>query len=141
MMTPQADGRTYLCEYCKHTLQVAVQAHQIAAGMRVDMRDQHTFLAQLAQVLTTGFAECTKVTASGPEVHAIEIDLDPEIFMAKRAGLGILAQRRRMSRGIALKTDTLPLDRWYQALTDALARHANASAQAAAVLAQLTGQR
>ena len=141
MMTPQHDGRTYLCEYCKHTLQVAVQAQQIAAGMRVDMRDMHTFLAQLAQVLSTGFAECTKVTASGPEVNALEINLDPEIFMARREGLGVLAQRRRMSRGIALKTETLPLDRWYQALTDALARHANSSARAAAVLAQLNGER
>jgi DNA-directed RNA polymerase subunit M/transcription elongation factor TFIIS len=36
VMTPGADGRTYACKYCEAEQQVAIDAEQIAAGLRLD---------------------------------------------------------------------------------------------------------
>ena len=52
-MTPQADGRTYACTFCRTQVQVAVEGHQIAAGMRLDLANVDAFLAQLAHTLHT----------------------------------------------------------------------------------------
>ncbi len=139
-MTPEPDGRTYACPYCRTKAQVAIGADQIAAGMALDLQDMEKFLAHLANTMSQGFAEKTKIQAHGPMVISIEIDLEPEVFLAKRDGQRVLAQHKRVVRGIALKTSTLPLDRWVEQLTVALARHANENARAAWVLAQLGGK-
>jgi hypothetical protein len=141
MAAPEADGRTYVCPYCRTRVQVAIGADQIAQGMALDLGNMEKFLAQLANTLSQGFAESTRIEANGPVVHLIEINLEPEIFTAKRDGGRVLAQHRRVVRGIALKTSTLPLDRWVEQLTAALARHANQNARAAWVLSQLGGTR
>jgi hypothetical protein len=72
-------------------------------------------------------------------VHAIEITLDPDGFAVRREGSGVVAQHKKMVRGIALKTSTMPLDQWVDLLTKALARQAASNTKAAWVLARLTG--
>lgn len=136
-MTPQPDGRTYACAYCRAQIQVAVGADQIAAGFAVDLSNIDAFLGRLAQILSQGWSERTRIQASGNAVHAIEIDLEPDHFIVKREGHHATLQHKRVVRGIALRTETLPVDRWYQFLTEALARHANENARAAWVLGQL----
>jgi hypothetical protein len=140
-MAPQPDGRTYGCAYCGARVQIAVGAEQIAAGLAIDLSNVDAFLGRLAQVLWQGWAEHTRIQASGQVVHEIEIDLAPDVFHAKREGHRATLQHKRVVRGIALRTETLPVDRWYQTLTAALARHANENARAAWVLAQLGGGR
>ena len=141
MMSPEADGRTYACLYCKTRVQVEIQGAQIAAGMRLDLTNADALLAQLANTLSTGFAEHTRIHAQGTYVHGLEVDTEPDVFILKREGHKLLAQHKRVVRGIALRTETLALDRWVHMLTESLARLANSNARAAWVLSQIKGDR
>ena len=140
-MTPGWTGRVYACPFCGTQVQVAIGADQIAAGMALDLANMELFLAQLANTLSAGFSEHTRIEANGRTVLSVEIELSPDVFIAKRNGRKVLAQHKRVVRGIALKTATLPLDQWVQMLTQSLANHANQNARAAWVLAQLGGSR
>ena len=139
-MTPQSDGRTYVCRYCNAQVQVAIEGHQIAAGMRLDLANADAFLAQLAAMLAAGFGAQTRVDAEGGRVVGLEVNLDPDVFLAHRESHGVVAKHRRVVRGIALRTATVPLERWVEQLTAALAKHANDNARAAQVLAELAGR-
>ncbi len=139
MVAPPADGRMYVCTYCQGKMLVAIDGHQIAQGMRLDFANMENFLAQLANTLHSGFSERTKIQAQGTVVHVIEIDLEGDVFVAKREGGSVVAQHKKVVRGIALKTTTLTLDKWVAQLTESLARYANTNARAAWVVAQLTG--
>ena len=139
VMTPTGDGRTYSCHYCGARMVVAVEGHQIAAGMRLDLSNIDAFLGQLANTLHAGYSECTRIQAQGPYVHAIEVTIDPDGFVVRREGAGVVAQHKRIVRGIALKTATVALPRWVELLTEALARQASSNTRAAWVLARLTG--
>lgn len=139
-MNPLGDGRTYECAFCRTKLLVAVEGHQIAAGMRLDLRNIDSFLGQLANTLHAGFSECTRIQAQGHFVHAIEVTIEPDGFVIRREGAGVVAQHKKMVRGVALKTSTMPLDKWVLMLTQALARQASSNTRAAWVLARLTGQ-
>ena len=140
-MTPGADGRVYACAYCQTKTQVAVGAEQLAAGLALDLANTDAFLAKLAQTLTQGLGERTTVEGKADKPKSIEIDLAPDVFLAKRDGKKVLAQHKKVVRGVALKTETLPLDRWVTLLTEALARHTNENARASWVLAEITGRR
>ena len=137
LMTPQADGRTYACGYCSAKIQVAIDAKQIAAGMRLDLANVDAFLLELATAMSSGFAERTRVQSDAGRVVLLEVNLDPDMFVARREPHGVVVQHKKMVRGIALKTKTHPLDRWVEMLTTALAAHANTSAHAAQVHALL----
>jgi hypothetical protein len=140
-MAPEADGRTFACAYCGSRIQVAIGADQIALGMGVDLSNLEDFVAKVANALSTGFSEQTQIRASGRVVHAIELALDPDHFSIERQGQQFVARHKKVVRGIALRTATLPVDVWFQKLTEALAQHANQNARAAWVLSQLGGQR
>jgi hypothetical protein len=135
------DGGSYGCKYCGAQVQVAVDAAQIAAGMRLDLSNAGAFLGRLAHTLETAVGDRTKIQRQGTEVVVIELDLAPDLFIAKREAHGVLAQHKRVVRGIALKTATHPLDRWVAMVTSALATHANENARATAALAALFAQR
>ncbi len=138
-MTPQYDGRVYVCPFCQMKIQVAIGADQIAAGMAVDLNNIDAFLQRLANALYQGFREFSRIEANGQTIMMLELNLEPEVFMANRQGQKVVAQHKKVVRGIALKTSTLALDRWFEMLTQALARHANENARAAWVLGQLGG--
>ncbi len=70
-MVPQADGRTYACNYCRTQVQVAIAGHQIAAGMHLDLSNVDAFLGKLAQTLHAGFAENVRIQADQQHVHSI----------------------------------------------------------------------
>jgi hypothetical protein len=140
MSNPQADGRTYLCPYCGTKTQVAVDAQQIAAGLRLDLSHMETFLTQLANTLSQGFSEHTVIQANGGYVLSVAINLDPDHYLARREGQHVVAEHKKVVRGIALRTQALPLDQWVEKLCGSLARHANTSARAAWVLQRLSGK-
>jgi hypothetical protein len=141
MMMPDAQGRVYACHYCNTRVQVGIAGDQIAAGMQLDLANMENFLAQLANTLSQGFSEHTRIEANGRVVLAIEVNIESDHFTARREGQHVVAQHKRIVRGIALKTSTLALDRWLEMLTDSLARHANTNARAAWVLSQIGGGR
>jgi hypothetical protein len=140
IMQPEADGRTYACGYCRTRIQVAIDGRQIAAGLAVDLSNIESFLEQLAFTLSQGFSEHTTIERDGKKIELIEIDLESDRFIARREGRQVVSEQKKMVRGIALKTHRLSLDQWFEALTNALAQHANASARAAWVLARITGR-
>jgi hypothetical protein len=141
VMVPQPDGRTYACEYCSAQILVAVDGAQIAKGMSLDLSNASAFLQKLAQTLESALADRTKVQRSGTQIVALELDLAPNVFVAKHDGRSVVAQHKKVVRGIALKTVTHPLDRWVEMLTDALAEHANENSRAGQALSQLLGRR
>ncbi len=140
-MNPEFDGRTYACHYCRARVQVAVKGEQIAAGVSADLSNIESFLSKLGSTLTQGFASNSKVQMRGQSVEHIEVNLEPDVFLLHRRGREAVAEHKQVVRGIALKTKELPLDEWYQKLTDALARKANTNSHAAWVLGQLGGGR
>lgn len=140
-MAPEADGRTFACAYCGSRMQVAVGADQIALGMAVDLSNLEDFVAKVANALSQGFAEHTQIRARGRIVDAIDLSLEPDHFALERQGQSFIARHKKVVRGIALRTATLPLDVWFQKLTEALAAHANQNSRAAWVLSQLGGPR
>jgi hypothetical protein len=136
-MEPGADGRTYACPYCEAEQQVAIEAEQIAAGLRADLSNVSAFLTQLATTLHQSFGDRTRLHHDGSRVIGFEIDFDKDRFVAKHDVDGVVAQHKKMVRGVALKTVTHPIDVWFDLLTKALAAHANTRAHAARVLAQI----
>jgi hypothetical protein len=137
VMTPEADGRLYNCEFCRTSRQVGIGGDQIAAGMAVDLANIDAFLSKLAATLQQGFAEHSRVTMNGQWIAAIDVMLEPDEFHIHREGQKAVATQKKIVRGIALRTKTLSLDAWFAALTHALAEHANTNARAAWVLGQL----
>jgi hypothetical protein len=137
MTQPSPDARIHACEYCGTEFRVGVDTEQLAESLRLDLNDVDTFLYKLAHSLHHGFAGRTRLEVVGQRLELFELNLDPELFVARREPQGLIAQHRKMVRGIALKTATLPIDRWVEMLTRALATHANENARVAQVLAQL----
>ena len=136
-MVPGADGRTWSCQYCDAQALVAVDAQQIAEGLALDLSNVDGFLAQLADVLHSTLPEHTKVNRQGTYVHALEVAFVSDVFVAKRDAQGVVTQQRKLVRGVALKTSTHPIDRWYENLTRALAHLSNENARATAALSKL----
>lgn len=137
VMVPGADGRTYACPYCEAQQQVAIDAEQIAANLRADLANVEAFLVKLAQAMHGSFRDRTRVHHESGRIVLFEIDLDKDRFVAKRESDGVVAQHKKMVRGVALKTVTHPIDVWLELLAKALASHANTRAEAARVLAQI----
>jgi hypothetical protein len=131
-MQPDAEGRLFSCGFCGTKTQVGIAAEQIAHGMALDMSNVEHFLGQLARQLQQAIPQQVRVEGSGTHVAGMEVNLDPDMFVP---------QYKKLVRGIALKTKDLPLDEWVGKLGEALARHANANAQAGALAAQLAGRR
>jgi len=136
-MTPQDDGRTFACLHCSAKAQIAIDSEQIAAGMRLDLANMEAFLVQLANALHHGFPDRTKIHRTGSVIAAIELDLEKDLFLAKRDAHGVVAVHKRMVRGVALKTVTHPLDKWVELLTRTIATHVNTHARVAQSLARL----
>jgi hypothetical protein len=136
-MAPQDDGRTFACLHCSAKAQVAIDSEQIAAGMRLDLANLEAFLVQLASALSHGFPDRTKIQRTGAVIAVIELDLDKDLFVAKRDAHGVVGLHKRMVRGVALKTVTHPLDKWVDLLTRTIAVHVNTNARVAQVLARL----
>ena len=138
-MAPGSDGRTYVCAYCEGKQQVAIDSAQIAEGLKVDLSNVDAFIHRLAHGLHGHMGTRTKLILEAGVVSHFEINLDPDLFVAKRGPTGVVAQHKKLVRGIALKTVAHPLDRWVDLLTRALAGHANENARVAQVVSQLKG--
>jgi hypothetical protein len=137
MMTPQRDGRTYKCRFCNTEVVAAIEAQQIAQGMQLDQAKLGDFLDHVARTVSRGFPDRTRVAAPTGRVETLEINLDKDVFVARRNGASIVSEHKRVVRGVALKTTAHPLDKWVELLTKSLAAHANTNANAAWVLSQL----
>jgi hypothetical protein len=114
------------------------------ASLRADARDAHAFLQALAVKLEDALPGQINVERHGglfareKPVRRIDIDLGEERFSIAEESRGTLvAQRVKVVRGIALKSEQLPVEQWLSALAVELARLAEGSSRAHEALERL----
>lgn len=137
MMEPQADGRTHVCPYCRTTLQAAIDASQLAAGIQLDLQNLEASLAKAAQTLCQAVPDQARAQWQDQWLMLLEVELGKDKFIAVREGRQLLLRHQKIVRGVALKTTTLAADQWWKTLMAALAASANENARAAQALQQL----
>jgi hypothetical protein len=107
--------------------------------------DQREFLELLAQMLERALPDETQIERRGgffakKTLHKVIVMLGENRYTLEDPGRGpLLALRTRIVRGIALKTETIPVETWVQDLGAALDERARSSASAREALARLIG--
>src|SRR5262249_1378242 len=99
----------------------------VAAALRADLQDTRSFLEALAVRFETALPGLTRVQRKraglltrDKVVQRIEITLGDECFACGQGPRGITAERVHVVRGIALKRETVPVDRWIDELAAGL---------------------
>lgn len=117
---------------------------QVSASLRADAQDLGTFLEVLARKLEAALPGAASVRrATGlfrhdHPVREIELNLGEWQFrLVARGGGAPQAERAHTVRGIALKSEELPVEEWLDALLEALRAHAQSSAAASESLHRL----
>ena len=118
-----------------------LQVDMLAASLRADATDLKAFLEALASKLAGALPMATVVTRQNKlfskehPVREIAITLgDYQYRIVHEPQRPLLTLRAKVVRGIVLKTDQLPMDRWIDELAGELAQEAAQSAQAHAAL-------
>jgi hypothetical protein len=107
--------------------------------------DQRFFLELLAQMLEQALPEEAVIGKRGglfskKTVQKVAVTLGDNRYTLEDPGRGpLLATRTRIVRGIALKTETIPVEEWLAELGTALDERARTSAAAREALARLIG--
>jgi hypothetical protein len=106
--------------------------------------DQRAYLQLLAQSLEKSFPgkvqSKTKGYFSSKRIVALEVNLDDMVYTIQDPGSGnLIATRKKMVRGIALKTETIPMSTLIDDLSQALEAHARTSSEAQRALGQWLG--
>jgi hypothetical protein len=117
-----------------------------ASLLRTDTRDSQTLAEVLAAKLndalpeqTTVRRKATRLFAREKRVETIEVRLGDDAFLLSLAGHAPQASRARTVGGVVIKREELPLDRWLDALGQALAEEAKRSESARVALERLLG--
>ena len=121
-----------------------LQFEVLASSLRADLRDTSAFLGALAEKLGGALPEACVVERKGglfakeKPVHRVSVELGDQRYTIERTNRGGLsAGRTKVVRGIALKTEELPVEAWIDDLSQALAAYARHSAQARMSLERL----
>jgi hypothetical protein len=107
--------------------------------------DQRSFLENLATLLESVLPQETEITRKGglfskKTVQRITVTLSENRFILEDVGRGALqAARVRVVRGIALKTESIPVEEWVTALSDHIDERARTNQAARDALARLVG--
>jgi hypothetical protein len=116
----------------------------VAAALRADLQDTRTFLEALAVRLEGALPGLTRVQrkragmlSRDKVVQRIEVTLGDDRFACGQGPHGITAERVHVVRGIALKRETVPVERWIEELAAGLSTHADALAADHAALQRL----
>jgi hypothetical protein len=114
------------------------------ASLRADAADGHAFLQALAARFEGALPNAVRVDrkhgifSSDHSAKAVEVQAGADRYRMVDVGGGRLqAERTRVVRGIALKTEQLDVDTWIAALAQTLAAEAERSAEAQAALRRL----
>jgi hypothetical protein len=116
-----------------------------AALSRQYAADQRTFLANLAEMLQSAMPGEVQLSQRGglfskKTVQAISLPLGDDRYTLEDTGRGPLrATRVHVVRGIALKTDEIPVDQWLTEIGAGLDALAQRSAAARAALERVVG--
>lgn len=112
----------------------ALELSVAAAMSRQYTDDSRAFLVSLADLLESALPGEARVRRSGlfggnsRPVRRIEIDFPEGRFALEDTGRGPLAATRtQIVRDVALKTETVPISEWIEAVSAAIARRADES--------------
>ena len=86
--------------------------------------------------MSSGKADCSQRRAS----NASSWRSAATIFRLRRDGSRVVAERSEVVRGIVLKSESVAIDAWLTALSEALSTHAGTSAQALDALRRIGGR-
>ena len=121
-----------------------LQFEVFASSLRADLNDTGLFLGALAEKLGGALPQQTVVERRGglfareKPIHKISVELGEYRYLIEKAGHGGLqTARTKVVRGIALKTEELPVDAWIESLSRDLAQYAARNAQARMALERL----
>ena len=126
-----------MCAYCGVELTFAIAGEQIAASMQLDLANAEAFMSQLAKAVAHAFGQRAKVEWRDEQIVKVSLDLGNYVFVAVREYDSVTGQRKKMVRGVALKTALYPMEEWVGLLHEAIATHVTTNAKAATALAQL----
>ncbi len=108
-------------------------------------QDQRALLEMLATMLESALPGEAQIDRRGglftrKTVQRIALELGTDRYTLEDPGRGSLrASRTRVVRGIALKTEEIPVEEWLEALSATLEQRARASASARAALERFVG--
>jgi len=106
-------------------------------------KDSKAFLGFLGSLLKGAMPEETEIRTRGlfkKTVEAVVLDLGGWRYQIEDPGRGpLLATRAQVVRGIALKTETIPIEECLAELEATLTARAGENAKARAALAQMLG--
>ncbi|HWE61972.1 MAG TPA: hypothetical protein VHB98_09685 [Chloroflexota bacterium] len=116
----------------------------LASSLRADLTDTGLFLSALAEKLGGALPQQCIVERRGglfareKPIARVSVELGDYRYMIEKAGHGGLrAARTKVVRGIALKTEEMPVDEWIESLSRDLAQYATRNAQARMALERL----
>lgn len=107
----------------------------LAASLRADLGDQKAFVEALATKLTESFPDRVQVERSGSgflgrgvkRVTRVSVRLgDNEYELGHEEGR-VVTRRRNVVRGVALKTEEMPMESWIDELSSKLVDEAGRS--------------
>jgi len=120
-----------------------LQVEMFAASLRADSTDTRAFLEALAVKLEGSLPSQTQVIRQRSifsrehPVKEIVVTLgDYQYRVIRERQSPLITFRTKVVRGIALKTDQIPMEQWIEELAESLAREAAQSAQAHIALAR-----
>ena len=94
-------------------------------------------MRQLARALGHAFGQRTRIEWVSGRITKVALDLGKDMFVAVLEIDTVIGQKKKMVRGVALKTVVHPIEDWVILLHEAIATHVNTNAKAATALAQL----
>lgn len=115
----------------------------LAASLRAESRDLEAFVEALATKLELSFPERVQVGRKGGmlggrrHVERVAVALDEHSFELEKEHAVLSCRRRSVVRGIVLKSEELPLERWIDELAAALTRTAGETERGRAALQRL----
>jgi hypothetical protein len=107
----------------------------LAASLRADLGDLEAFVEALATKLTESFPDRVQVERQGSgflgrgvkRVVRVSVRLGDNEYELDHDGGRVLTRRKNVVRGIALKTEELPMDTWIDDLSGKLVDEAGRS--------------
>ena len=113
----------------------------LAAALRADMHDLHLWLGALATKLAGALPDHVTIQRGGflgnGPIVGLTADLGQFRFILRQEHHQLVAERTHVVRGIALKTEPVPLDAWIDDLTATLTVLAATSARERAAIDRL----
>ncbi len=106
----------------------------LAASLKADIADLHTFHEVLATKLERSLGQAAVQIKRGGwpwqekrPLIKLSVELASMRWEVERAASGMTYKMVKLVRGVALKSEMVPLETWLEALSKALWEHANAS--------------